>query len=133
MKKILFLILFLFASACYSQNTDRWLYLTSSNDGDFYLDTKTAYKKGSYLYVQIKGVFPNLVHLGRGIYYNKYTSRKCIDCALMKSKLISFYAYKDDLIVESFNDSNGSKWESFPPESVSEIILNKICEIYLGE
>ncbi len=143
MKKILFLftgviLITVLSSAALARNEERYVYITSNNDGDFYVD-KIALRDSVFLnssplevWVKIVGsemFMRNLVQqYPKLCYYSGWYVLQRIQFNVSQFKLLSYFIYSDsgELLVSYQYPS--PQWQDMTPVSVPGIIVHKIID-----
>ena len=143
MKKKLFLftgiiLITVLSSAVLARNEERYVYITSNNDGDFYVD-KIALRdsvslNSSPLEVWVKIVgsemfMRNLVRqYPKLCYYSGWYVLQRIQFDVSQFKLLSYFIYSDsgELLVSYQFPS--PQWQDMSPVSVPGIIVHKIID-----
>jgi hypothetical protein len=133
MKTFILLSVFLISNSSFSQN---WVYVGSSVSGDKYylrdsntnesgykkvwskqVSKRMTYKKGNKTYTLINGYCLDL---------------KEYDCTGKQLKLVSFAYYNSKgIVVYSYQfQSYETDWNDVLPDSVGEMLLDKVCELF---
>ena len=123
------LCLLLCSLITYSQEKEGWVYVGKATDGTLsYVKTEVV----SYNKIWTLTVLPTWSY--KKVNYKNVTVKELIqfDCKgrQTKSYQMVFYTSKGNVIVSEQYEQYETKWENTIPESMGEILLNKICELY---
>lgn len=127
MKKLLLFSLFYFCfiSTVYSQNDDRWVYITSDGDFNFsvYYDTETIKYNGNNVTVNLKFIYSSE---SKDFWNRKYSIIKYIYyCSKEQYQLVSNTTYYKNGEISTININ---KIDDVIPESVSETVYRLFCK-----
>ena len=127
MKKITILLVIIFTFLFSTTSWGEWSYVTEGvDDIKFYYDKDRVRKSGKYLY------FWDLVGLLKPDKWGNLSITRYIqlDCSIFRFKILKILSYNKSMGEgEMINDfAPKDEWKYPPPNSVFEVMYNKICE-----
>ena len=140
MKNTFLTITFLLLSLnSFSQN---WIEVTKDKFGNkFYIKSSIVSKGGDlgiedsvikiWLKKTEKKITDQRSKSKRKVYYNAYMLKLMeFDCKNTKSRTLSITGYSSSGVVLGTESIDYAEWEYIVPDSVGEILLEKVCELY---
>ena len=127
MKKITLLLVIVFTFQFSTKSWGEWIYVTDNEVGvRFYYDKDRVRKSGKYLY------FWTLTDYLKPLKELVFSSTKYVqlDCSIFRFKNLKLQTYYKSM-GEGEITSDGTppdEWKYPKPESVSEVMFNKVCE-----
>ena len=125
MKKITILLVIIFTFLFSTTSWGEWSLVTENEGGNSYYDKDRVRKSGKYLYFWRLTDF--LKPTNGGLSQTSYIQ---LDCSIFRYKNLSVNTYKnlkgEGKVVMEFDPTD--KWYYPPPNSIPEIMYNKVCE-----
>ena len=126
MKKITLLLVIIFTFLFSTTSWGEWRLVSESVSGDkFYYDKDRIRKSGKYLYFWM--LHSLVIPIGGSSSSTQYTQ---LDCSIFRYKSLSIKTYKnlkgEGREVMNFDPTD--KWNYPKPNSIPEIVSNKVCE-----
>ena len=128
MKKITILLVIIFTFLFSTTSWGEWSLLTENVGGKSYYDKDRVRKSGKSLYFWM---LIDLIKPTKGVLSS--TSYTQLDCSIFRFKTLKFQSYNKSMgrgIMTTDETPKGERgeWKYPQPESMFEIIFNKICE-----
>lgn len=130
MKQLFVSICFLlFSFITYGQEKEGWIYVGKATDGTlYYLKSEVV----STNKIWTMTILPNWSY--KKVPYKNVTVKELIqfDCGdkQMKTYQFVYYSSKGNLILSEQYEEYETMWQNSIPESMGEVIINKICELF---
>ena len=127
MKKITLLLVIIFTFLFSTTSWGEWIYVTESVEGDkLYYDKDRVRKNGKYLYFWELTDYLKPTE-GGDFSVTAYTE---LDCSIFRFKTLTFQSYDKSMGKGEMkiNFTPKDEWGYPPPNSMVEVMFNKICE-----